>query len=157
MKAQRYTFGWSHVYAYFLLYIWYFQSSWKWFIYAGAQNVNRKYSDDGPPKKKSKFDSMKKHECPPIPSSATDKVSDERNMRLLKEEWSKTKQVADTTIKELFMRTHAMRRTVMFSSDYTGVGSILHEFPMLKRCTYVSSRYYHSYLLFIFRLSWNLN
>ena len=110
MKAQRYTFGWSHVYAYFLLYIWYFQSSWKWFIYTRAQNVNRKHSDDGRPKKKSKFDSMKKHGYPPIPSSATDEVSDERNMRLLKEEWSKTKQVADS-IKELFMCTHAIRRS----------------------------------------------
>lgn len=69
-------------------------------------------------------------------------------MRLLKEEWSKTKQVADS-IKELFIRTHTIRRTVILSSDYTGVGSILHEFPMLKRCTYVSSRHYHSYVLFI--------
>lgn len=101
--------------------------------------MNRKQTDDGPPKKKTKFDSMKKHEYPAIPSSANDEVSDERNMRLLKEEWSKTRQVADN-IKELFIRTHAMRRTVILSTDYTGVGNILHEFPMLKRCTYVSSR-----------------
>ena len=45
--------------------------------------------DDGPPSKRSKSDSLKKHEYPLIPSSANDEVSDERNMHLLKKEWSK--------------------------------------------------------------------
>ena len=92
-----------------------------------------------PPKKKSKFDFhyIMKHDYPPIPTSANDEISDDRNMRLLKEEWGKTKQVTES-IKELFMRTHAVRRSLILGSEYSSVCGILHEFPMLKRSIYVS-------------------
>ena len=36
-------------------------------------------------------------------------------------------------IKELFIRTHAIRRMAILSADYTGVTGMLHEFPMLKK------------------------
>ena len=115
-----------------------FQSSWKWFIYTRAQNVNRKTTeDDEHPKKRSTLDSVQKHYYPPIPPYANDEISDDRNMRLLKEEWGKTKQVTES-IKELFIRTHAVRRSLILGSEHSSVCNILQEFPMLKRSMYVS-------------------
>lgn len=119
-----------------------FQTSWKWFIYTRSQNVNRKPSDDddaGPSKKKSKLDSLQKHDYPPIPPYANDEISNERNMHLLKEERGRTKQVTES-IKELFIRTHAVQRSLILSAEYTSACSVLQKFPMLKRSMYVSSR-----------------
>ena len=114
-----------------------FQSSWKWFIYTRSQNVNRK-TDDGPPRKKSKLESVKKHDYPTLPPpSANDEESDDRNMRRLLEEWGKNVQVTET-IKDLFVRTHYLRRALILGSEYSSASGILQEFPMLKRCMYVS-------------------
>ena len=114
-----------------------FQSSWKWFIYTRSQNVNRK-TDDGPPRKKSKLESVKKHDYPTLPPpSANDEESDDRNMRRLLEEWGRNVQVTET-IKDLFVRTHYLRRALILGSEYSSASGILQEFPMLKRCMYVS-------------------
>lgn len=150
MKVQRYDLVWHP----FFYNVATFQSSWKWFIYTRAQNVNRTPNDDdaGPSKKKSKLDSLQKHDYPPIPPSAKGEISNERNMHLLKEEWGRAKQVTES-IKELFIHTHAVRRSLILSAEYTSTCSVLQvlEFLILKRCMYVSSRSSVSTLIYCTR------
>ena len=83
---------------------------------------------------------MKKHDYPALPPpSANDEESDDSNMRRLMEEWGKNVQVTET-IKDLFVRTHHLRRALILGSEYSSASGILQEFPMLKRCMYVSLR-----------------
>lgn len=117
-----------------------FQGAWKWFIYTRSQNVNRKSCDDETslPRKKRKVDSVNKHEYPAIPESAEDEVSNKTNLKLLQEEWAKTKGQDPQKIKTLLMRTHNIRRAEVLHSEDLSAFSILQKYPMLKRCSYVS-------------------
>ena len=114
------------------------QNSWKWFIYSRTQNVNRPTPDDSnPPKKRHKLNSMQKHQYPVIPPSADDELSNETNLRLLKEEWDRQKD--PSKVKTLFIRTHAIRRAEIVNEESNAtVNSILQEFKMLKKSSYVS-------------------
>ena len=83
---------------------------------------------------------MKKHDYPALPPpSANDGESDDSNMHRLMEEWGKNVQVTET-IKDLFVRTYYLRRALILGSEYSSASGILQEFPMLKRCMYVSLR-----------------
>ena len=42
------------------------------------------------------------------------------------------------TIKDLFVRTHYLRRALILGSEYSSASGVLQEFPMLKRYMYVS-------------------
>ena len=80
---------------------------------------------------------MQKHQYPVIPPSADDELSNETNLRLLKEEWDRQKD--ESKVKTLFIRTHAIRRAEIVNEESNAtVNSILQEFKMLKKSSYVS-------------------
>ena len=81
---------------------------------------------------------MKKHDYRALPPpSANDEESDDRNMVHLMEEWGKNVQVTET-IKDLFVRNHYLGRALILGSEFSSASGVLQEFPMLKRCMYVS-------------------
>ena len=128
-----------HVYS---LSMYSFQESWKWLIYTRTQNVNRpKETDDSsPPKKKQKLN-LQKHQYPAIPPSADDELSCKTNLELLQGEWEKPKNGDPLKVKNLFIRTHTLRRAEVLNDENVTTQSILQKYPMLKKSSYVSRMY----------------
>ena len=113
------------------------QSAWKWFLYNRCQNVNKKKPDGSPPKKKLKLEDTSKHVYPSIPALADDETSNSRNIELLKEECKKSGWKKES-MKELMARTYATRRVAILNNEYPTTSMIIDNYPILKRCTYVS-------------------
>ena len=106
-------------------------------MYTRSHNINKKKPDASPPKKKLKLEDTRKHEYPSIPASADDETSKRRNIELLKEECKKSN-LCKESIKGLMARTYATRRLAILNSEYSTTSVIMKDFPILKRCTYVS-------------------
>lgn len=100
-----------------------------------------------PVKKAPKLDNAKRYYLI-IPICADDEVSIRRNLELLKEETMKLKP-SHQVIKTLMQRTFNERRSSILGTEYENVQTIMEDFPMLKRSTYVRHRYFVIYCLHI--------
>ena len=90
--------------------------------------------------KRQRLNSIQKHKYPLIPPSAEDELSNKTNLDLLREECDRPKHGDPSKVKELFVRTHSIRRKSILSeeSDVT-FQSILQDFKMLEKTSYVSA------------------
>lgn len=111
------------------------QNSWKQFIYARCQNVNRKGGQPGTLSPKRIKVEAEKHVYAELDFESDDSVSVERNSELLRKEMAKHKPKAEV-VKRLIKRTlKARRQTVM---DGCRPEEVLEKYPHLKKANYVS-------------------
>ena len=118
------------------------QNSWKYFIYNRTQNLNRPGSssmneDQPSPSKRRKFTNQEKHAYPPLPPLSEDQESFARNQKLLMNEIGKPKANVQI-LKNLMFRTYE-RRTEWIRSECPTLTTILEEYPLLKKSSFVSS------------------
>ena len=117
------------------------QNSWKYFIYNRTQNLNRAgANEDQPsPSKKRKTINIERHVYPPLPPSSEDNESLTRNKKLLIDEIAKPKPNVQI-LKDLMFRTYE-KRTEWIRSECPPLSTILKEYPLLKKSSFVSFLY----------------
>lgn len=108
-------------------------------------------SDDSSPQKRKKLNSVQKHRYPIIAPSSDDELSNDSNLKFLKEEWDSPKNGDPSKVKSLFIHTRTSRRMAVLCEESNPTAySILQEYKMLKKSSYVSAELQAVYIVLLY-------